>query len=298
MAGVYFTPIMWDVVLEALLDSLKILGVVFLVHVLLSFFEGKLAKVIEKNHRYAPAFGALFGVVPECGTSVVGADLYQRGHLTMGTLVAIFLACSDEALPILFGNFTGTWYMAFVLIGLKIAIAVLVGFTVDLIHSKGASNVDEHLEHCEGEEHAHQGCCGHAIEGHENPWVAHLLHPILHSLKIFAYVLALNLAFGFLFYFVGEEPMMDWLSQSKPLTPLFAILVGLIPNCASSVLLANCYLQGVLPFASLLAGLLVNAGLGMLVLFRDKKHWKDALIILSICLGTALAFGYALLYVF
>ena len=290
---------MWDVVLDALKDSAIVFGVVLLLHVLLSFFEGKIARVLEKSRRFAPAYGALFGLVPECGTSVVGADLYLKGHLTTGTLIAIFLACSDEALPILFSNFGANWYLSFVLLGLKIVLGAAVGFLVDLLLRKKNAAVEEHLEHCEGEEETHVGCCGHDIEGETgSPIKEHLVRPLIHSLKIFAYVFVVNLAFGTLLYFIGEDAVFAFLSDNKALSPLAAVLIGMIPNCASSVFLAEVFLNGALPFGALLSGLLVNAGLGMFVLFRAKGKRKEALLILLVLVLTALAAGYSFLYVF
>lgn len=293
----YITSRMFEVFLDALKDSAVILLTVFLFHVLLSFIEGKIASLLEKNKKFAPALGAVFGLVPQCGTSVVGADLYLKDHLTMGTILAIFLACSDEALPILFSDFHGKWYMGFVLIGLKLVIAVAVGYAADLILGKRQAKVDEHLHHCEGESAPHIGCCHHDIEGDPSPWKEHLLHPLVHSLKIFAYVFVINFAFGTLFYFVGEEAITEFLTTNKALTPLLATLIGMIPNCASSVLLAETYIQGLLPFGALLAGLLINAGLGLFVLLRTKEKRKEALWILLILFLVSLAAGYAVLWV-
>lgn len=291
-----FWAIFVDVLIDTLKDSCIVFTIVLTLHVLLSFFEGKLASLLKKNKRYAPFFGSLFGIVPECGTSVVGADLYLKGHLTMGTLIAIFLACSDEALPIMFGNFTSTWWMAFLMIGCKIAIAALAGTIVDLVFRKQDEAVEEHMEHCHGDEATHIGCCGHEVE-EENPWKEHLLHPLIHSLKIWAYVVAVSFAFGLLVGLVGEENIMNWVASNRYWSPLMAIAVGLIPNCASSVMLSELWLQGALPFASLLSGLLVNAGLGVFVLLKSKKKLKQSFLILGICILVSLIAGYGFLFI-
>lgn len=292
--GVSFTR-MLDVFLDALLDSLKILGLVFAFEILLSFFEGKIARALEKSRRFAPVLGSLFGVIPQCGISIVAADLFSKRELTLGTLVAVFLACSDEALPILFGNFTSTWWLTFALIGLKIAIGAIVGLLVDLAFAKYRF---EHAETEQGEKsESHYGCCGHEIEGEKEPaWKEHILHPIVHSLKIFAYCFAVAFAFGSLVYLVGEDNIASFLSSNRALSPLAAVLVGLIPNCVSSVLLSELFLKGVLPFGALLAGLLMNAGIGMFVLFKKKENLKPALLTFGICLAAALGFGYIFLF--
>lgn len=286
-----------EVLLDALKDSAIVLAFVFAFHFLLSFVEGKIARLLEKRRWFAPALGGLFGIVPECGTSVVAADLYGKHHISMGTLIAVFLACSDEALPILFTNLTSSWYMGFVLIACKIAIATAVGIIVDLINYKAAKKVHQHLEEeCHGEEgEVHIGCCGHEIEegeGKESWLHEHILHPVIHSLKIFAYVLVINLAFGYLIMWIGEDALASFLTGNYWFSPLLAIVVGLIPNCASSVLLSDLFVQGALPFGALLSGLLINAGLGVLVLLRKKENFKDAIIILAISFGVSLVSGY------
>lgn len=289
---------MLEVFIDSLLDSLKILGFVFAFHFIFSFVEGKVASFLKGKRKLGPIIGSIFGLVPECGTSIVASSLYGNGHITIGTLIAVFLSCSDEALPILFSSFTPKWYMSFVLIGLKIGIAILVGLTVDLIFYKENRKVDEHLEECEKEEELHKGCCGHEIEGDTNKWKEHLLHPLLHSLKVFAYAFTLSFLFGTLVYYIGEDNIEGFLLSNYALSPLFGTLVGLIPNCVSSILLSSLYIKGVFPFGALLSGLLVNAGLGMLFLFKNKQKIKEAFLVLLICVATSLISGYIFLYVF
>lgn len=289
---------MLDVFIDALLDSLKILAFVFIFHFVFSFIENKVVSVLEGKKKLGPVIGSAFGLIPECGTSIVASSLFGHGHISIGTLVAVFLACSDEALSILFSSFTSTWYMSFALVGLKLVIGMTVGLTVDLIFSRLNNNIDEHLEECDHDEGVHHGCCGHEIEGEENKWKEHLLHPILHSLKVFGYVFVLNFIFGTIIYFVGEENISSFLLSNYALSPLLSTLVGMIPNCVSSVLISSLYIQGVLPFGALLSGLLMNAGLGLLMLFKNKGKRKQAFLVLAICLVTSLVFGYAFLYVF
>lgn len=285
---------MLDVFIDSLLDSLKILGMVFAFEIILSFFEGKIAHALEKSRRFAPALGSLFGAIPQCGVSIVAADLFSKRELTLGTLIAVFLACSDEALPILFGNFTSTWWLTFLLVGLKIVIGAGVGLLVDLVFAKYRF---EHQHEESEEQESHYGCCGHEIEGGKEPaWKEHILHPIVHSLKIFVYCFVVSFAFGILVYYVGEDNIASFLGNNRALSPLAAVLVGLIPNCVSSVLLSELFLKGVLPFGALLAGLLVNAGIGMFALFRKKANLKPALLAFCICLTVALGFGYVFLY--
>ena len=289
-----------EIALDSLLESLKVLAFAFVIYFILSFFEGKIASLLERNKKAAPVFGSLVGVVPQCGISVVAGDLYTKDHITLGALVAIFIACSDEALPIMFGNFEGKWPMAFAVIGLKIVFGAFFGYMVDLFMRKREHHVDEHLEHCEGNHDLHHGCCGHEVEegGEESALHEHLIHPLVHSLKIFAYAFVISLLFGVLFAWLNETYDMEaFLSSSYWFSPLFAVLIGLIPNCASSVLLAELYVGGALPFGALLAGLAVNAGLGPLYLFKQKKTIKSAFIIEGLLIVFGLIMGYAFMWV-
>ncbi|OPZ35009.1 MAG: hypothetical protein BWY98_00851 [Tenericutes bacterium ADurb.BinA155] len=189
--------------------------------------------------------------------------------------------------------------MGFALLGIKIVAGFIVGFTVDLFYTKNRQEVETHLEHCEGETGpVHCGCCGHEIDDEkENPWHEHLVHPLIHSLKIFAYVFVINMLFGVLLYYVGDDNINNFLSSNYYFSPLIAVAVGLIPNCASSVLIAQSYVLNRIPFGALLAGLSVNAGLGMIVLYKDKKNLKDAFIILGILVTASIGLGYLFLWV-
>jgi uncharacterized membrane protein YraQ (UPF0718 family) len=288
---------MGDMALDSLYDALKVFLAAFLVYLLLSFFEGKFARLLEKNNRYAPLYGSLFGTIPQCGISVVGSDLFVKGHLTMGTLIAIYLACSDEALPLFWGDVTGKWYVSFILIGIKVVYGCLVGLAVDLFDKSGRQEVQEHLRECSGEVQCHYGCCGHEIEEKkENPWHEHLLHPLWHSFKIFVYAFLVSFFFGWIVLSIGEDNMNAFLTSNFWFSPLIAVLIGLIPNCASSVLITKLYLLNALPFGALLGGLSANAGLGPLYLFR-KGHLKRALIIYAVLILSSIAIGYAFLLV-
>ena len=289
-----------EIALDSLFDSLKVLAFAFVIYFILSFFEGKLASLLERNKKQAPLFGSLVGAVPQCGISVVAGDLYTKDHITLGTLVAIFIACSDEALPVMFGNFEGKWPMAFALLGLKIVFGAFFGYMVDLFWRKKNHAVDEHLEHCEGNHDIHKGCCGHEFEegGKESPLHEHLVHPLLHSLKIFAYAFLISLLFGTFFgWLESVTDLQAFLTSSYWFSPLFAVVIGLIPNCASSLLLAELYVSGTLPFGALLAGLAVNAGLGPLYLFKQKKTLKSAFIIEGLLIAFGLIMGYAFMWV-
>ena len=277
----------WELFLEILLDSLKdsilIFAFVFLFHVILSFIETPVSNFLIKRKKTSPIFGSLFGLIPQCGTSVVAADLYVKKYITVGTLIAVFLSCSDEALIVLISDWSTKSLAVFPLMGFKLVAGITFGLLIDLIirhqHVEDVNHVEEEKE-C----HTHH---------HENtPAHAHLIHPLIHSLKILAYVFIINLALGLLIGWVGQDAFNNFMVANKYLAPLFTSIIGLIPNCASSVFVSELYLSGTLSFGALLAGLLVNSGLGIMILFKEYKSLKKTFIIMGVCFAIAVILGY------
>lgn len=279
-----------DIMLDALKDSALIFAFVFIVHVALSFIDLKLANFLVKRRKTAPLFGSLFGLIPQCGTSVLGADLYIKKYITLGTITAIFLSCSDEAFISLLTAWNERTIYILPLIGLKFAIGVIAGIIIDFIDKRELKELEKPLEHTEECSHIHHH--DEHDEHVETKLHKHLLHPLFHSLEIFAYVLVINLALGFIIGFVGEENFMNFVQTNKYLAPLFASIIGLIPNCASSLLLSELFVSGSLSFGALLGGLLVNSGLGLTILLKSKKTRKDVLLIVGITFIISLVTGY------
>ena len=272
-----------DIVLDALKDSALAFLFVFLVHVIISFFDTKIATFLTKRRKTGVIFGSLFGLIPQCGTSLLGADLYIKKYISIGTLVAAFLSCSDEAFITILTSGSPKTIMILPLIGLKLAIGMIVGLIVDLVFKKqelvdDEPNVEEHECH---------------VHHHKNTKVhRYLVHPLLHSLEIFAYILVINLVIGFIIGFVGENNFRNFMLSSKYLSPLYCSIIGLIPNCASSLLITELFLDGAVPFGALLAGLLVNSGLGMMLLLKSRKTAKNVILIIGICFIVAVFSGY------
>lgn len=277
----------WDVASEVLLDALKdsalVLAFVFAFHLLLSFVEDKLSKFLTKNSKLSPLIGSLFGIIPQCGTSVLAADLHIKRYITLGTLIAVFLSCSDEAVLVLLTDPSEKTIMVLPLIGSKFVIGFVIGFVVDLVFRKQEIvKPEEELKDVICDEHHH----------HHTKLHKHLIHPLIHSLEIFAYVFVINVSLGLIIASVGEKNFANFLISNRYGAPLYAALIGLIPNCASSVLLSELYLTGSLSFGALLSGLLVNSGLGMMILLKHKSELKVTLLIVGICFVSAVVFGY------
>ena len=272
-----------DVLLDSLKDSLLVFAFVFLFHVILSFIETPVSNFLIKRKKTSPIFGALFGLIPQCGTSVIGSELYIKKYITVGTLIAIFLSCSDEALIVLLEAWNEKTLMIFPLIGLKLVTGIIFGLLIDFIIRKQKIIEVDHVE----EEHE---CHTHHLEN--TPAHAHLIHPLIHSIKVFIYIFIINLALGTIVGFVGEDNFSNFMTANRYLAPLFSSVIGLIPNCASSLLITDLFVEGHLSFGALFAGLLVNSGLGIMVLLKDKNTVKKALLIVGVCFIIAVGLGY------
>ena len=289
---------MEHVFLHSLLDSLKVLIFVFIFNVLLSLFENYFANKMTNSKKINPLTGSLFGLIPQCGVSVLGADLYVKNHISIGTLIALFIACSDEAIPIILSKSDKAIYVIFLVV-LKIIIGFVVGFMVDLIYKKSKEKVEEHHHHCEHEHEVKIGCCHHDINNNEESKIhKYLIHPLIHSLKLFLYIFVINFIFATIIHYVGEDTFNNILQNNKFFTPLYATMIGLIPNCASSVIITNLFINGQLSFGSTLAGLITNAGLGMIVLLKNKNMIKKTIVIIAILVLTALVSGYVINLIF
>lgn len=285
-----------DVFLDSLIDTAKILPFIFLLYVLIEFLEAN-KKVRRKmkgafSGRFSPLFGATFGIVPQCGFSVVATNLYQGEYILVGTLIAVYLATSDEAVPILLSRAVtdpSTLGKLALLLAVKFVYAVIAGFLINLICGKKTNNIEEFDEEKETDE----GCCHHHIEGKRENLKKFLLHPFLHSLKITLYIFIINFAFGCLIELaIGEEALKNFLSQSIYFQPIFSSVIGLIPNCASSVLITEMYAEGFLSFGGAIAGLAVNSGIGMAVLLKDKQNIKKGIAIIVTVFVLSLLLGY------
>lgn len=291
-----------DASLDALLDSLYVLIALLIINFLVSFFEEKLADNFAKKRTLSPLLGSSIGLIPQCGFSIVASDLYLKNHISMGTLVAVFVACSDEALPIMLSH-PNKALMIIPLLGLKFIIGFVYGFVIDIIIQKinRPKSFDDVVVNYS--EEINKGCCNHNIEKSKRitkkTWCKnHLIHPLVHSLKIFVYVLVINLFFNILFNaIIGEDLLSQFLISNKYITPLLTCLFGLIPNCASSVIISELFVQESISFGATLCGLICNAGLGLIYLLKSKKKWKDTLIIIALLILIALLSGYITLFI-
>lgn len=264
---------MVDAILDAVLDSLKILPFLFITYLLMEYLEHKTSKksknFIRKTGKWGPVFGGLLGAIPQCGFSVSATNLYAGRVITVGTLIAIYLSTSDEMLPILISSGTKISLILEILL-VKIIIGILAGIIVDFVYRKSSKNEETENIHnlCE-----HEHC--HCEEGI-------LKSAIKHTAQIFIFILIISIILNIGLFIIGREKLAGLILNKPILGPVLAGIIGLIPNCASSVVLTELFTNGVIGIGTLIGGLLVNSGLGGIVLFKVNKNVKENIKIISI----------------
>lgn len=261
-----------DIFLDALIDSLKTLPFLFGVYLLIEYLEHrsahKLGSALRKMGPFGAIGGAVLGAIPQCGFSVVASNLYSGRLISMGTLIAVFISTSDEAVPMLIAN-PKSISVLWKLILIKTLIAIAAGILVDLIakmffESKKEEPFKEICSHCDCEHHS-------------------ILHSAIHhTVEIFIFIFLVNLLLNGFMEFVGENTVSKLMMTHSAFQPLLAAIFGFIPNCAASVVLTQLYINGVISFGSIIAGLSTGAGVGLLVLFKTNKHIKQNLTIMGI----------------
>lgn len=305
-----------DALWDAFLDTLKIILVLYLAYLVIGYLTHHkskgYAKLFKNSKKTGPLIGAFLGCVPQCGFSSVMADVYSKKAVSLGTLIAVFIATSDEAIPILLGN--PDYYIdILVLIGFKVAFAILFGYIIDLfvaLFSRGKKidvmssnkvekiieNADEERHHCDCSCHD-ENACGHEKhdEKHKHCCADNIfLDALIHTLNIAIFIFIATFLINILISYVGLDFITSWLGDNAYLQILLCSLIGLIPNCASSVFLVEMYINGGIMFSAMLAGLSVGSGIGIFVLFsknRGKKQTLQNILILLLLYGLGVVAG-------
>jgi len=282
---------MRELVLHTLKDSLQMVPFLLLIYCGVEWLERRFGDVINKRIQQAektgPAIGALFGCVPQCGFSVFASAMYTRRLITIGTLMAVYLSTSDEAIPIILSQ-PDTARLVIPIILTKVAIAIIAGYLLDfaLKYPKKRTAGEREAMHSIHED----GCCKHSLYEDTTKW-RWFVHPLMHTVKVFVFVFLVSLGIHYLIHTIGEESFAKLFLPRSVLQPVMAALVGLIPNCAASVVITQIFLQGGIGFGSVIAGLSAGAGLGTLVLIRDNKSFRDTLRVLGLLTGISMAAG-------
>ena len=282
-----------DVLGESLVDTAKMLPFLFLAYLLIEYIETRHGERIEAllagGGRWGAVPGAVLGCVPQCGFSAIASNFYSSRVITLGTLMAVYLATSDEAIPLL-ASMPAYWDKLVLLMVIKVVYAIAVGFVLDFVlrgvlpkslrggYTGRADEVDCHEEHSDE-------------EGKPAPiWKAALRH----TLEIFVFILLFSFLIGLIFESVGEDAITGILGGMGIFQPMLTALVGLVPNCAASVLLAQLYMEGAITFGSLFAGLTAGAGVGLAVLWRVNPSWKQNLFMTGLLWAVGAAAGMVL----
>lgn len=276
------------VVEHSLFDTLKMVPFLFVAHFLVEWLAHKAGCAFKNGLRrfgiLGPLGGALLGLFPQCGFSIVAAKFYADRVISPGTLIAVFLSTSDEALPILISTEGASRFILPILV-VKFIVAILAGFIVDLgfrhnwrpVWERDSELRHNHDEHSDGDSHdtdddhcTHSHCQG-------SIWSIALLHTMKVSLLIFIVTVLLGVGLEAL----GEERMAAFLMQGSFMQPIAAAIFGMIPNCAASVFLTRLYIEESIAFGSVVAGLATGAGIGILVLFQTCRSKREAIIVLT-----------------
>jgi len=273
---------MLDVVLETLIDAVKILPFLFFTYLLMEYIEHKVSEktreTIKKSGRLGPFVGSILGCVPQCGFSVSASNLYAARVISLGTLIAIFLSTSDEMIPIAIANGANISFILKVIV-IKVIISMIAGFIIDYILRNKNKGQEEHIhEVCE---HENCNCEEKGI----------LKSTIKHTVNIFIFVVIVMFVLNLAVMLIGKDNLSNILMQNTIFGPMIASLIGLIPNCAASVILVELYLSDAITFGSVIAGLLSGAGIGLAVLFKVNKKLSENLKIVGIIYMIGIIFG-------
>lgn len=258
---------MSDVILDAVLDTVKLIPFLFVTYLLMEWLEHKTSEktknIIRNSGKFGPLIGGLLGAVPQCGFSAAASNLYAGRVITVGTLVAIFLSTSDEMLPIMISEQIQLSSILGI-IGVKVLIGVVAGFAIDAAIGKKQKieKIEVGIGHVCRHDHCH---CDKSV----------VKSALKHTAVIVAFIFVISLALNTLLFFVGEDVLAGFILDRPVLGPVLAGLVGLIPNCAASVVITQLFVEDVISFGSMMAGLLAGSGVGLLVLFKVNDNWKD-----------------------
>ena len=257
-----------EIIKDTLIDGIKLLPFLFITYLIMEYIEHKTSdkakETIKKSGKFGPLIGSILGAFPQCGFSVAATNLYAARVITLGTLISVYLSTSDEMIPIFISEGASISTLLKIL-GVKVLIGMIAGFIIDLVLRLRKKDGEEEriIDLCE-KEHCH---CEHGI----------FKSSLKHTVNIFIFILIITFVINIVIHFIGKSTIESFVQSNPILGPLLGGIIGLIPNCAASVILTQLYLQNVIPVATMISGLLVGAGVGLIVLFRTNKGIKQNL---------------------
>ncbi len=277
---------MLEILEDTIIDSLRLVPFLFITYIIMELIEThageKTEKAIRKSGKFGPIIGAILGIIPQCGFSAVASNFYAARIITQGTLIAIFLSTSDEMLPILISEGAEIGIIIKIL-AIKIFIGMGIGILIDLL-SKNSKKSKEHIEIHKICENDNCNC--------ENDGI--IKSSIKHTIQIFVYIFIINIIINYIIYFIGEDKIASLIVNIPILGTVITAIIGIIPNCASSIILTELYLENIITLGAMISGLLVNSGIGILILFKVNKDKKENLKILGILYLVGIVAGVVL----
>ena len=282
---------MLEIIEETLIDAVKLLPFLFITYLIMEYIEHKMGhktkSAIKKSGKWGPIIGSILGVFPQCGFSVSATNLYAGRVITLGTLIAVYLSTSDEMLPIFISEAVSPVIILKIL-GIKLIIGMIAGVIIDLfvhiiIKNKNKKIVQQNEEDSEENEIGHM-CEEEHCHCNESGILKSAIH---HTLSILVFIVLITFIINIVVHFVGEDTIAGWILNKPVIGPVIASLIGLIPNCAASVIITNMYLENVISLGSMISGLLTGAGVGLAVLFKTNNRIKEnmSIIILLYAIG-------------
>lgn len=273
-----------EILQDTIIDSIKLIPFLFITYLIMEYIEHKTSEkvktVIKKSGKLGPILGAIVGIFPQCGFSVSATNLYSARVITLGTLISVYLTTSDEMLPILLTEAVPISTILTILF-IKLIIGMSSGFIIDLIMRKAKKEPEQKIEEICEHEHCH---CEKGI----------VKSALKHTINILIFIFIITLVINGVIELIGKENIANFISQNVVLGPVIAGLIGLIPNCASSVIITELFIEDVITMPTLISGVAVNAGVGLLVLFKTNKNLKENLKILGILYTIGVSSGIIL----
>ena len=279
-----------DWIIDGICDSIHLLPFLFIVFFIIEllefFYADRINSMLKKTGKSGVLVGSLASIIPQCGFSVIASSLYSKRIITRGCLIAVYLATSDETIPILLAT-PSKAYLIVPIVLVKLIIGLVAGYAIDFISpQKIVDNGDFSIDLVEEE-----GCCKHDIEhGHKRELI---IHPIVHTANVFGFILVITLILN---YCLENVAITNFIEGGKFVQPIVAAFIGLIPNCAISIGITMMLIKGSVTFGAAISGLLANAGLGLLVLLKNND-FKDTVRIILILLGISISSGLLITFI-
>lgn len=274
---------MLDCFIDGLIDTLKVFPFLLISFYIIEILEHTINsnKRLESSGKYGPVLGSLLGIIPQCGIASIATNLYVTGIITLGTLISVFLSTSDEMIPILLSEKVSI-KLILIILGIKLVVGLVSGLLIDLVYPR---KIKSHYEICE-EEHCH--CDDHKF-----------ISAFKHTINISLFILVINVLLNMVFNYGLNDYLSSLLLKDSIFSPIITSLIGLIPNCASSIVITKLYLASSISFGSMIAGLLTNSGIALVVLFKTNRSLKENIniILLTYFIGTVIGIILNILHI-